>query len=256
MSVKLGQKEVSFKGFREKDRDLRAFKFAEPTLSDQHATGDAVSSVGVICVKVERRKLTGASQIPLAGCYEAPQSAELKEAKKFWQQPSLETEAGRHTTNGLGAFSPLLYVTIATFPSLELRYHTKAMADILDGINNPTYPTMPTMPTMPTIPPAMGLSADIGAEDEDEEGGESGASSGRKRRRTSNSGSSGGTLAAPIDLTGPYTCAPTTRTGPAIMVDLMGTGTGVKAEKSVSVGARNSSSSSSSSSSDSVEILE
>jgi hypothetical protein len=244
-----------FKGFREKDRDLRAFKFSEPTLSDQQSTADAGSSVGIISVTIRRRQPTGGTKTRKPGCHEAPQNATLQEAKKFWQQPSLETEAGRKLSNQV-IISSKEYKTISTYPSLELRYHTSQMADILDGINAP--PTYPAPPAMP----AMGLSAAIGAEDTgdgtgdgeagvggDESGGAAGAASGRKRRRTGgSSGNTNGTLNEPVDLTGPYAYA-ATHTGPAISVDLTDVKAEVKAEAegSLGVGAGVGASSSSSS---------
>mmetsp|Transcript_22144 Transcript_22144/g.50142 ORF Transcript_22144/g.50142 Transcript_22144/m.50142 type:complete len:236 (-) Transcript_22144:198-905(-) len=204
----------TFRGFREKDLDLRAFKFAEPSVSDQQSAGDAGSSMGTIRVHVKRRQHTGTKAAKLS-CYEAPQSKELKEGKKFWQQPSLATEAGRLLQTGLANFNRDQFQTLKIFPSLELHYHSSAMADVLDGINAP-----PMGLSAVHAPPDMGLSAAISAEEETGEGegeGENGGASKRKRRRT---GPSGGTLIEPIDLTGPYVYPQ--RTGPAISVDLTG----------------------------------
>ncbi|KAJ1433631.1 hypothetical protein B484DRAFT_447188 [Ochromonadaceae sp. CCMP2298] len=163
----------TFRGFREKDLDLRAFKFAEPSVSDQQSAGDAGSSMGTIRVHVKRRQHTGTKAAKLS-CYEAPQSKELKEGKKFWQQPSLATEAGRHLPNGLTNFSTKQHKTLEKLPSLELHYHSTAMADFLDGI--------------------YASAVEDAGEGEGENGGTA-----RKRRRT---GLSGGTLTEPIDLVG------------------------------------------------------
>ncbi|KAJ1430469.1 hypothetical protein B484DRAFT_395879 [Ochromonadaceae sp. CCMP2298] len=76
----------------------------------------------------------------VVGLTEAPDKASVAESKKFWQQPSLAAEAGGRLQVGLPGWDTRKFEHDTTQPmrTLELHYHTAAMATTLDRFVGPS----------------------------------------------------------------------------------------------------------------------
>lgn len=136
-----GQKMVSaaFQGWKKNTVDLRAFQFALPALAtpqDAPTLKAEMSNkpLGQIKIVVHEATLSIGTFENKSGFHEMPGAQKVSEDKKFWQQASVTTTAGRHIDSEKEKFTPLpVWKNISATPNYELvlNYHTVEMVNFI-----------------------------------------------------------------------------------------------------------------------------
>jgi len=138
-----GQKMVSasFQGWKKNTSDLRAFQFSTPVLASADEEADpqfkAVLSkkpLGQIKIVVHEAVLAPGVFENKSGFHEMPGAQKVSENKKFWQQASVTTTAGRQIDSEREKFTPLpVWKNISAIPNYEmsLSYHTAEMVSFI-----------------------------------------------------------------------------------------------------------------------------
>lgn len=134
---------AKFMGFKKSSQDLRAFVFATPTI-DSHNQGAVIKvaekQLGQIKVVFHEATLIGGIFDNNTSTNEVPTAPDLiSENKKFWEQASVTTTAGRKITNQKEVFVPLIkWSNISHEPckSLLLYYHSRQVIEFLQVMQN------------------------------------------------------------------------------------------------------------------------
>jgi len=138
-----GQKMVSasFQGWKKNTADLRAFQFSTPVLATADEEADpqfkaALSKkpLGQIKIVVHEAVLAPGVFENKSGFHEMPGAQKVSEDKKFWQQASVTTTAGRQIDSEKEKFTPLpVWKNISAIPNYEmsLSYHTAEMVSFI-----------------------------------------------------------------------------------------------------------------------------
>ena len=138
-----GQKMVSaaFQGWKKNTVDLRAFQFALPALATPQDAADPTLNaemskkpLGQIKIVVHEATLSTGTFENKSGFHEMPGAQKVSEDKKFWQQASVTTTAGRHIESEKEKFTPLpVWKNISATPNYELmlNYHTVEMVHFI-----------------------------------------------------------------------------------------------------------------------------
>ena len=143
LTATTGQKSVSasFQGWKKNTMDLRAFQFATPALASAEEDADpqfkaemSKKPLGQIKVVVHEAVLSNGIFENKSGFHEMPSAPKVSESKKFWQQASVTTSAGRHIESEKEKFTPLpMWKNISSTPNYEmsLNYHTSEMIQFI-----------------------------------------------------------------------------------------------------------------------------
>ena len=131
---------ATFWGFKKNVNDIRSFVFASPSVVSEPSqlTADIdAPHIGEIKVIIYEACVIGGTFENNTGVHELPSSHSISEGKKFWQQASLGTSAGRKLSSEQESFNPLeRWSNLSDTPlhSMTLRYHTKSTIDCISQI--------------------------------------------------------------------------------------------------------------------------
>jgi len=134
---------AKFMGFKKSSQDLRAFVFSTPAIDshNQPAGGKiADKQLGQIKVVFHEATLIGGIFDNNTTVNEVPTAPDLiSENKKFWEQASVTTTAGRKITNQKEVFVPLIrWANTSHDPckALLLYYHSRQVIEFLLSMQN------------------------------------------------------------------------------------------------------------------------
>lgn len=143
---------ATFWGFKKDVTDIRSFKFDTPkttagTESSSYDTTDA-KSLGQIHAVIYEAAVIGGTFENRNGIHDMPEVQRVSKDKKFWQQASLSTSAGRKLPDKVETFDPLeKWVNVRPLSdplhTMTLFYHTESTLDCLKTAlkNSVTCPT-------------------------------------------------------------------------------------------------------------------
>lgn len=133
---------ASFQGWKKNTIDLRAFVFSSPALASaedelnpQIREEMSKKPLGQIKIIVHEATVSDGIFENKSGFHEMPPAQKVSEGKKFWQQASLTTTAGRRIESDKEKFTPLqVWKNISPIPNHEmvLNYHTFEMIKFIE----------------------------------------------------------------------------------------------------------------------------
>ena len=131
---------ATFWGFKKDVTDIRSFKFDTPKIaggaeSSSSDTADA-KSLGQIHAVIYEAAVVGGTFENRNGIHDVPEVQRVSKDKKFWQQASLSTSAGRKLPDKVETFDPLeKWVNVRPLSdplhTMTLFYHTESTLDCL-----------------------------------------------------------------------------------------------------------------------------
>lgn len=135
---------AKFMGFKKSSQDLRAFVFSTPAIDSHNQTSAPIKGndkqLGQIKVVFHEAVLIGGVFDNNTSVNEVPTAPDLiSENKKFWEQASITTTAGRKITNQKEVFVPLIkWANTSHEPckTLLLYYHSRQVIEFLQSMEN------------------------------------------------------------------------------------------------------------------------
>ena len=135
---------ATFWGFKKNVTDIRSFQFATPKISTAAESSSSAQSdtkcLGQIHAVIYEAMVFGGTFENKNGIHGVPEDCSLPENKKFWQQPSLSTSAGRKIPDKIEQFDPLeKWVNIGPLSdplhAMTLFYHTESTLNCIEALS-------------------------------------------------------------------------------------------------------------------------
>ena len=135
---------ATFWGFKKNVTDIRSFQFAKPKISTAAESSSSSQSdtkcLGQIHAVIYEAMVFGGTFENKNGVHGVPEDCSLPENKKFWQQPSLSTSAGRKIPDKIEQFDPLeKWVNIGPLSdplhAMTLFYHTESTLNCIEALS-------------------------------------------------------------------------------------------------------------------------
>ena len=136
---------ATFWGFKKNVADIRSFQFAAAKTSTAESSSSLqpdTKSVGQIHAVIYEAMVIGGTFENKNGIHEVPESMNIPEDVKFWQQASLTTNAGRKIPDKVEQFDPLeKWINVGPLSNplqeMTLFYHTEATLDCILNMTKP-----------------------------------------------------------------------------------------------------------------------
>jgi hypothetical protein len=137
---------ATFWGFKKNVADIRSFQFAATKTTSTAESSSSLQpdtkSVGQIRAVIYEAMVIGGTFENKNGIHEVPESLNIPEDVKFWQQASLTTNAGRKIPDKVEQFDPLeKWINVGPLSDplqeMTLFYHTEATLDCILNMTNP-----------------------------------------------------------------------------------------------------------------------
>lgn len=137
---------ATFWGFKKNVADIRSFQFAAAKTTSTAESSSSLhpdtKSVGQIRAVIYEAMVIGGTFENKNGIHEVPESLNIPDDVKFWQQASLTTNAGRKIPDKVEQFDPLeKWINVGPLSNplqeITLFYHTEATLDCILNMTKP-----------------------------------------------------------------------------------------------------------------------
>jgi hypothetical protein len=161
---------ATFWGFKKNVADIRSFQFAAAKTTSTAESSSSLQpdtkSVGQIRAVIYEAMVIGGTFENKNGIHEVPESLNIPEDVKFWQQASLTTNAGRKLPDKVEQFDPLeKWINVGPLSNplqeMTLFYHTEATLDCILNMTKPNDCRTTSMEMKRSASVALGHDVDL-----------------------------------------------------------------------------------------------